>query len=225
MALELMPRPAIPAELEATRVVAIMRRTAAAAAVQTAEALLAGGLRCIEVTCDSPGAFEMIAAIRTAFGQRIQLGAGTVLDMTSAETAIASGASFLVSPHTDPELVNWACQRGVPFIAGALSPTEILTAWRAGAPLVKLFPAGSVGADYVKDIRGPMREIPLLLTGGITLENASGFFSAGAWGIGIGSALVDSGLVARGEFAEIERRAREFIHLALTRSTGGPAPA
>jgi 2-dehydro-3-deoxyphosphogluconate aldolase/(4S)-4-hydroxy-2-oxoglutarate aldolase len=202
-----------------------MRRTAAAAAVQTAEALLAGGLRCVEVTCDSPGAFEMIAAITATLGQRVQLGAGTVLDVTSAESAVAAGASFLVSPHTDPELIRWAAHRGVPFIPGALSPTEILTAWRAGASIVKLFPAGSVGADYVKDVRGPLREIPLLPTGGITLENADGFLSAGAWGIGIGSALVDSSLVARGEFAEIERRARNFIQLALRRSTAGPVRA
>jgi 2-dehydro-3-deoxyphosphogluconate aldolase/(4S)-4-hydroxy-2-oxoglutarate aldolase len=210
----MMHRPSVPGELEATRIVAIMRRTAETAAVETAEALLAGGLCALEVTCDTPGAFEMIAAIKATLGTRACLGAGTVLDVASAASALAAGAAFLVSPHNDPELIQWASARGVPFIPGALSPTEVLTAWRAGAALVKLFPAGSLGAEFLKDIRGPLREIPLLPTGGITLDNATSFLRAGAWGLGIGSALVDPKLVASGDYPEIERRARGFIQLA-----------
>lgn len=155
----------------------------------------------------------MIGAISQAVGERACVGAGTVLDVSSASAGIGAGASFLVSPHTDPNLIEWASEHGVPFIPGAFTPTEVLNAWRAGAALVKLFPAGSVGADFIRDLRGPLREIPLLPTGGITLDNAAQFLRAGAWGLGIGSALIDP----RGDYAEIERRARELIRLARER--------
>ena len=207
-------RPEIPAQLAATRLVAILRRTDAAAAVETAEALLAGGIRCLEVTCDSPGALEMIVAIDRALGGRALVGAGTVLDAATAEAALEAGARFLVSPHLDVDLVSRLTQRGVVWLPGAFTATEILAAWRAGASVVKVFPSGPVGPAYIRDMRGPLRNLPLLPTGGVTLENAGAFFRAGAWGLGIGSALVDPGLVARREFAELQRRAASFVQVA-----------
>ena len=211
-------RPAIPTQLEQTRLVAIMRRTDASLAVETARALVAGGIRSLEVTCDSPGAFDMIAAIDRALSGVALVGAGTVLDEANAEAAVRAGAKFLVSPHTDPQLIASFAARGIPWIPGALTPSEILSAWRAGASVVKLFPAGPVGPGYVKDIRGPLREIPLLPTGGVDLDNAPMFFEAGAWGLGVGSSLVGVG-----DVGEIERRAAAFVEIAARKNSVGVA--
>jgi 2-dehydro-3-deoxyphosphogluconate aldolase/(4S)-4-hydroxy-2-oxoglutarate aldolase len=211
-----MPRVSIPAALEESRVVAILRRTEAALAVETAHALLRGGISVIEVTLNTAGALEMLRAMREAVGDRAVLGAGTVLDSAAAEAALQAGAQFIVSPHTDTALVGDMAARGVPCIPGAFSPTEVLTAWRAGASLVKLFPAGPVGAGYLRDVRGPLADIPLLPTGGVTLDNAATFIAAGAWGLGLGSALVAPDLVAAGRFDELSRRAAAFAEIAAS---------
>ena len=205
---------AVPAALEKSRVVAILRRTEAHLAVETAEALLKGGISVIEVTLNTPGALDMLRAMRDAVGDRAVLGAGTVLDIAAADEALAAGAQFIVSPHTDLDLVREMASRGVPCIPGALSPTEVLSAWRTGASVVKLFPAGPVGAGYLKDLRGPLADIPLLPTGGVTFENAATFIAAGAWGLGLGSALVAPDLVASGRFDELTRRAAAFAVIA-----------
>jgi 2-dehydro-3-deoxyphosphogluconate aldolase/(4S)-4-hydroxy-2-oxoglutarate aldolase len=206
----------IPAALEESRVVAILRRTEARMAVETAEALLRGGISVIEVTLNTSGALEMLRAIRDAVGDRAVLGAGTVLDMAAADAALKAGAQFIVSPHTDVVLVRDMASRGVPCIPGAFTPTEVLTAWRAGASVVKLFPAGPVGAGYLRDLRGPLADIPLLPTGGVTLDNAASFMAAGAWGLGLGSALVAPDLVAAGRFDELTRRAAAFAAIAAS---------
>lgn len=207
-------RPAVPPALEETRIVAILRRTDAARAIETARAILAGGVRAIEVTCDSPGVLEMIGAIKAAFGDRMLVGAGTVLDIETADAALAAGATYIVSPHTDPTLIGAMAERGIPCVPGAFTATEVLTAWRAGATLVKLFPSGPVGPGYLRDLRGPLRQVPFLPTGGVTLDNAPAFIAAGAWGLGIGSALVDGPLVAAGRFDELTRRAAGFVAAA-----------
>ncbi|MBV9172587.1 MAG: bifunctional 4-hydroxy-2-oxoglutarate aldolase/2-dehydro-3-deoxy-phosphogluconate aldolase [Chloroflexi bacterium] len=209
-----MKRPSVPDQLEQSRVVAIMRHTDPSAAVKTVEALLKGGVCAIEVTFNSRGVLEMIRDIDARFGNGVLLGAGTVLSRDAAEQALQAGAKFIVSPHTDAQLVCAMADRGVPCIPGALTATEIVTAWNAGASVVKLFPAASVGIGYLKDMRGPLNDIPLLPTGGISLDNAAEFMRAGAWGLGIGSSLVDSKLIAAGDFAEITRRARGFSQAA-----------
>jgi len=184
-----------------------------------AEALLAGGIDTLEVTCDSPGVLEMIQAIAAALGDRVLLGAGTVLDASTAQAALDAGAQFLVSPHTDADLVRSFTSRGTPWIPGAFTATELLTAWRAGASVVKLFPAGSVGPTYIKDLRGPLREVPLLPTGGVTLDNAVSFFEAGAWGLGMGSALVEHGI----GLGDLEARARRLCAIVSAHSAKAPA--
>ena len=209
-----MRKVAIPPALEQSRVVAILRRTEAALAVETAEALLAGGISVIEVTLNTPGALEMLRAMRDAVGDRAVLGAGTVLDIAAADEALDAGAAFIVSPHTDIELVHEMAGRGVPCIPGAFTATEVFSAWRAGASVVKLFPAGPVGASYLKDLRGPLSDIPLLPTGGVTLDNAATYIAAGAWGLGLGSALVAPDLVAGRRFDELTRRAAAFAAIA-----------
>ena len=207
-------RPAIPDALERGRVVAIMRHVEAALAVAAARALVAGGVPVIEVTMNSAGALAQLEAIRDAAIPGILLGAGTVMEHAGMEAALGAGATFMVSPHTDVALVRAAAGLGVPFIPGAATATEVVAAWTAGASAVKLFPAGALGAGYLKDLRGPLPQVRFLATGGIDLDNAPSFVDAGAWGLGLGSCLVDPRLVAAGRFDELEARARRAAEIA-----------
>ncbi len=204
----------IPDPLERSRIVAILRRTEPGLAAETARALVDGGVPVVEVTCDSPGVLEMLDAIHRTLGDRVLLGAGTVLDLETAEAAIAAGARFIVSPHTEPPLIETLAAQGIPCLPGAFTASEVLAAWRAGAALVKLFPVGAVGPAHLRDLRGPLRAIPLMPTGGVTLDNAAAFIAAGAWGLGLGSALADPALVASRRFDEVRRRAAAFAALA-----------
>ncbi|HVS06158.1 MAG TPA: bifunctional 4-hydroxy-2-oxoglutarate aldolase/2-dehydro-3-deoxy-phosphogluconate aldolase [Candidatus Dormibacteraeota bacterium] len=183
-------RPRIPEEIHASRVIAIGRRLEPNSIPQVAEALVAGGVRAFEVTLDSPDAIDAIRSLaeRHTDGSLL-VGAGTVLDVASAAAAVQAGARFLVSPHTDLELIDWAVSRRMPFFPGAFTASEILAAWRAGASAVKLFPASAVGPAYVREMRGPLADVPLIPTGGVTLENAAAFIAAGAVAVGVGSWL------------------------------------
>jgi 2-dehydro-3-deoxyphosphogluconate aldolase / (4S)-4-hydroxy-2-oxoglutarate aldolase len=204
----------LPTLLESTRLVAIMRHIPPAEAVRTAEALVAGGVRALEVTLNSAGALEMIRAIVDALGDKVLIGAGTVLSTEAADAAFEAGVQFVVTPHTDDALIRHVVSHGVPIIPGALTPSEVLRAWNAGASAVKIFPAGPVGPGYVKDLRGPLPEIPFVPTGGITLENAEAFITAGAWGLGLGSALVDMQLIAGGDWSALSVRAAALARVA-----------
>ncbi len=154
---------------------------------------MAGGVRAFEVTLNSPDAFGAISALAERWGERLLVGAGTVLDVDGATRAVDAGARFIVSPHTESALIDWALARGLPVFPGAFSPTEILTAWRAGATAVKLFPASVAGPAFVREFRGPFRDIPLIATGGVTIETAPAFLGAGAVAVGIGSWLTGDG--------------------------------
>jgi 2-dehydro-3-deoxyphosphogluconate aldolase / (4S)-4-hydroxy-2-oxoglutarate aldolase len=189
-------RPAIPAGITTCGVVAIGRHVPVAAAPAIAEALAAGGVRAFELTLNDPetAALRSIeAAARGAAELGLEIGAGTVLTIAAAERALDAGATFLVMPHLDPGLVAWAAARGVPTLPGCATPTEVLAAWRAGAAAVKVFPASSLGAAFVRECRGPFPDIPLLPTGGVTLETAPAFIAAGAIGVGMGGWLLGDG--------------------------------
>jgi 2-dehydro-3-deoxyphosphogluconate aldolase/(4S)-4-hydroxy-2-oxoglutarate aldolase len=191
-------RPAIPAPILAGRIIAIGRGLDPRAVVTIGEALVDGGVRSFEVTLDSPGAFDAIASLSERWSPtELLVGAGTVLDRGSAERAVTAGARFLVMPHTDAELVGWAADRDLPSFPGALTPTEILAAWRAGAAGVKLFPAGVLGPAFVRDLAGPFAGIPLVPTGGVTAVSAPDFIAAGAVAVGLGSWLTGGGDPAR----------------------------
>jgi 2-dehydro-3-deoxyphosphogluconate aldolase/(4S)-4-hydroxy-2-oxoglutarate aldolase len=204
----------VPGALEMTRLVAILRHTPPVLAVKTAEALLAGGVRVLEVTLNSSGALEMLRALHDAVGEPLLLGAGTVLSPQAADAALEAGARFVVTPHTDEVLIRHVVGRGVPMIPGALTPSEVLRAWNAGASAVKLFPAGSVGPAFLNDLRGPLPEVPFIPTGGVTLNNAEAFIQAGAWGLGLGSALADPRLIAAEDWPELSRRAAALAKIA-----------
>ena len=190
-------RPAIPGPILAGRLIAIARRLPAGALPALAAALREGGVQAFEVTLNAPDALDGIAAVAAAEAARgadgLLVGAGTVLTREQAAAAIGAGARFLVMPHTDPDLVAWAAARGVPSFPGAMTPTEILAAWRSGAAAVKVFPAGTLGASFVREVRGPLGEIPLVPTGGITADNAGSFLGAGAVALGVGGWLTGGG--------------------------------
>jgi 2-dehydro-3-deoxyphosphogluconate aldolase/(4S)-4-hydroxy-2-oxoglutarate aldolase len=186
-------RPPLPEEIAGPRVVAIGRALPSDQVERIAEGLVAGGIRAFEITLNSPDALSAISMLAERWGDRLLVGAGTVLDIDGAKRAADAGARFIVSPHTDPELVGWAVGRGLPVFPGAFSPTEILRAWNAGATAVKLFPASVAGPAFVREFRGPFRDIPLIATGGVTIESAPAFLAAGAAAVGLGSWLTGDG--------------------------------
>lgn len=189
-------RPAIPAGVVSAGVVAIGRHVAAGAVPVVAEALVSGGVRAFELTLNEPEAEALRAievAARVGLDLGLEVGAGTVLSIDAAGRAIDAGATFLVMPHLDVDLVAWAAGRGIPAFPGCATPTEILAAWRAGAAAVKFFPASSAGPGFVREMRGPFPDIPLMPTGGVTLETAPAFIAAGAVAIGMGGWLLGDG--------------------------------
>lgn len=193
-AAEALARPEIPDAIRAGRIVAIGRRLDPATVPSIAAALLESGVRAFEVTMDSRGGLDVIAALVARFSHDdFLVGAGTILDSETAAAAVDAGARFVVTPHSDHALIRWAVERGIPCFPGAFTPTEILAAWRAGASAVKLFPASAVGPSFVREMRGPLLEIPLVPTGGVSLESAPAFLAAGAVAVGMGSWLTGSG--------------------------------
>jgi 2-dehydro-3-deoxyphosphogluconate aldolase/(4S)-4-hydroxy-2-oxoglutarate aldolase len=189
-------RPEIPAGLAAGGVVAIGRHVPAAAATDVAAALAGGGVRAFELTLNEPeaDALRSIEAVaRVAPGLGLEVGAGTILSIEAAQRALDAGATFLVMPHMDTALVAWAAARGIPALPGCATPTEALAAWRAGAAAIKLFPASVAGPAFVRELRGPFPDIPVVPTGGVTLESAPAFIAAGAVAVGMGGWLLGRG--------------------------------
>lgn len=172
------------------KIVAIVRGVRPDAVPDIAAALHAGGIRLLEITLNSPDALAVIRNLSVRMGDRLLVGAGTVLDAAEAQAAIDAGARFIISPALDIPTIQVTRQLQAVSIPGAFTATEILTAYRNGADIIKVFPA-SVGAGYFRDLRGPLPHIPLMPTGGVSLENISDFHKAGAVAFGIGSALVD----------------------------------
>lgn len=190
-------------------VVAIARRLDPVRAVAIADALAAGGVGAFELTLNEPEA-DALRAIETVARERpnidVEIGAGTILSIESASRAIDAGATFLVMPHLDVELVAWIAERGVPALPGCATPTEALAAWRAGAAAIKLFPASVTGPGFVRELRGPFPDIPVVPTGGVTLENAPAFIKAGAVAVGLGSWLIGDT-----DPATVTDRARQIV--------------
>lgn len=211
-----MRRNPAPAALVETRVVAIFRRLSTAQAVTAARALAGGGVRCVEITMDSDGALDTIAALRDAVGDRVAVGAGTVMDMPTARSAADAGARFFVSPHTDEALIGDVHALGIPYVPGAFTASEIVRAWTAGATAVKVFPSSTVGPRYIRDLLGPLRHVPLVPTGGITPETAAEFLAAGAWAVGVGAQLVPLDLLDGGRTAELTARAAALMDAVRT---------
>ncbi|MCA9087304.1 MAG: bifunctional 4-hydroxy-2-oxoglutarate aldolase/2-dehydro-3-deoxy-phosphogluconate aldolase [Planctomycetaceae bacterium] len=191
--------------------VAIIRAPSGEQLVQVAEALLAGGIDVLEVTFTVPGILDILKEIRAALGDRILLGAGTVLDPETARAAILAGAEFIVTPTVNPDVIRMCHRYDKLVMAGAFTPTEILTAWDAGADIVKLFPADIGGPSYLKTIHGPLPQVRLLPTGGVNLNTLKDFVDAGACAVGLGSALVEKAALANGDMMRVQTQAAAFV--------------
>ncbi len=179
------------------------------------EACLNGGIRVAEITMTVPGAIPALEKLAARFSGKMLLGAGTVLDAETARISILAGAEFLVTPNLRLATIEMAKRYSKAIVPGALTPTEVLTAWEAGADGVKVFPCGNVGgAKYIKSLKGPFPQIELVPTGGVTLESIGDFFKAGCCAVGIGGELCDAVLMKEGRFSDIEERARQFLAAA-----------
>ena len=192
-------------------VVAVIRLQDGSKLRAVVNALARGGITALEITMTVPRAIELIAEIAPSLPPGFLLGAGTVVDPDTARAAVKAGARYIVSPVFRPAVIEATHAAGAAAMPGCFSPTEILAAWDAGADVVKVFPATALGPAYFKDLRGPMPQVRLMPTGGVSLENAAEWIRAGAVAIGVGGALVDSKLVAAGDFAGITERARRFV--------------
>jgi 2-dehydro-3-deoxyphosphogluconate aldolase/(4S)-4-hydroxy-2-oxoglutarate aldolase len=196
--------------LAATRVVAILRGHDAGRMAQTARALAGAGVRCIEVALNTTGALAALRGLAADPPVGALLGAGTVLDPGDARNAVAGGARYLITPNVDVDVIAAGRSLGVPVIPGAFTPTEIAAARRAGAAAVKVFPAGTGGPGYLRAVRAPLRDIPLVATGGIELDAASAYVAAGALGVGMGRPLIGDALEG-GSLDALADRARRLL--------------
>jgi len=194
--------------------VPVIRAESPALAGQAIEAIRAGGVNVLEITMTVPGAVRLIEEVAGRYGKDAVVGAGTVLDPETARACILAGARFVVSPCLNLETIACCRRYGVAVLPGALTPTEVVTAWQAGADMVKVFPAGAVGgASYVKALKAPLPQIDLVPTGGVSLKTAADFIKAGATALGVGADLVDTKALAGGQAGEVTRRARELVEI------------
>jgi 2-dehydro-3-deoxyphosphogluconate aldolase/(4S)-4-hydroxy-2-oxoglutarate aldolase len=193
-------------------VIPVIRAKSADEALKVVEAIREGGINTIEITMTVPGAIGVMERLAKEAGGEIVLGAGSVLDPETARASILAGAEFIVGPCLNLELVRLCKRYSKIIIPGAMTPTEILSAWEMGADIVKVFPAGQLGGpSYIKSIKAPLPQILLNPTGGVSLDNAGEFIEAGASVISAGSALVDRKAVAEGKFEVITRKAEQFV--------------
>ena len=200
-------------------IVAVIRAPSGEVLVDVAEALLAGGVDCMEIKFTVPKAHQILETVADRLGDNVLLGAGTVLDPETARTALLAGARFIVSPTVNIDTIR-LCKRYTALVMpGALTPTEILTAWEAGADIVKVFPSEVTGPAYLKAVLAPLPQVRLMPTGGVNLQTAAAFLKAGACALGIGGSLVSAEAVKNRDLAGIESLARQYV--AIVRETRG----
>jgi 2-dehydro-3-deoxyphosphogluconate aldolase/(4S)-4-hydroxy-2-oxoglutarate aldolase len=192
----------------------VLRASSAEEALALAQAIEAGGITAIEVTMTVPGAVEVIRTLIDQTGDRILIGAGTVLDPETARACMLAGAAFIVSPSLNLKTIEICHRYSIPVIPGALTPTEVVTAWEAGADVVKVFPCSAMGgAKYLKALKAPFPQIELIPTGGVSLSTAAEFLAAGAFALGVGADLVDPRAIAAGTPELITQNARQYVEI------------
>jgi 2-dehydro-3-deoxyphosphogluconate aldolase/(4S)-4-hydroxy-2-oxoglutarate aldolase len=193
-------------------VVPVIRTSTAESAIKSIQAIHRGGIRAAEITMTVPGAIRALEKIADEFGDKIILGAGTVLDPETARICMLAGAQFFVTPNLKLATIEMVKRYSKLIFPGALTPTEVLTAWEAGADAVKVFPCGAVGgAKYIKALRGPFPQIEMIPTGGVNLETAGDFLKAGACAVAVGAELIDPKTIAEGKYEVFEDRARKYL--------------
>ncbi|MFD2655055.1 bifunctional 4-hydroxy-2-oxoglutarate aldolase/2-dehydro-3-deoxy-phosphogluconate aldolase [Gracilibacillus thailandensis] len=194
------------------KLVAILRGVPPEHILDVAHALHQGGIRTLEITVDTPNVLDAIEQVSKEFDQELIIGAGTVLDPETARAAIMAGAQFIFSPTVDIDTIKLTKRYGIVSIPGAMTPTEILTAYENGADLIKVFPATVLGPTYIKDIKGPLPHIPLMPTGGVNLNNISAYFQGGAVAAGLGSSLVKKQRTySKEDLQALTQRAKQFV--------------
>jgi len=193
-------------------IVPVVRTTSAESAILAIEAIYNGGIRAAEITMTVPGALKALEKVAAKFGDKIVLGAGTVLDPETARICTLAGAEFFVTPALKPATIEMARRYSKVICTGALTPTEVLTAWEAGSDIVKVFPCGAVGGPkYIKALKGPLPQIEMVPTGGVNLETAGEFLKAGACAVAVGGELVDPKLIKSGKYDEMTRLAEQYL--------------
>ena len=201
-------------QIKDTGVIPVVRATSADEAMRAIDAIREGGIAVLEITMTVPGAIGVIEQVSARYGKDALVGAGTVLDPEIAEACISSGAQFIVSPALNPETIAYCRRHDVAVMPGALTPTEVVQAWSAGADLVKVFPAGAVGGpSYLRSLKAPLPQIELVPTGGVSLKTAADFIRAGAAALGVGADLVDINAIREGQGALITERAKQFMEI------------
>lgn len=207
-------------EIMEAGVVAVIRTNSGAELVSICEAMVEGGITGVEITMTSPGAIEAIYEASKVLKGKAIIGAGSVLDPETARAAMLAGADFIVSPVLNLDVIELCKRYGKIVIPGAFSPTEILTAWQAGADVVKVFPATRLGPSFIKDIRGPLPQVRLTPTGGVNIDNLGDFLKAGAVFVGVGSALVSKKDVAEQNWSALAKRAEDYVKAAKAARIG-----
>src|SRR5436190_15342507 len=193
--------------------VAVVRAPDSARLVEVCRALADGGVTVVEITMTVPDALDVVRAVRRALGDRLLLGAGTILDAETARAALLAGAEYLVAPTVNLDVIRLCRRYGKLVMPGAFTPTEILTAWEAGADIIKVFPAEVVGPAFFKALRGPLPQVRLMPTGGVDLSTAAAFLKAGACCLGVGGQLVEPKAVAAGNFDRLRDLARQYVQI------------
>jgi 2-dehydro-3-deoxyphosphogluconate aldolase / (4S)-4-hydroxy-2-oxoglutarate aldolase len=192
-------------------IVPIVRTTDAESAIRSVEAICEGGIPCAEITMTVDGAIRALERVAAKFGDKILLGAGTVLDPETARACMLAGAEFFVTPCLNPSTIEMAKRYSKAIFPGALTPTEIMAAWQAGADAIKVFPCSALGgAKYIKALRGPFPQIEFVPTGGVNLETLGDFIAAGCSAVGVGSELIDAKTIAAGKYEIFVERAKQF---------------
>lgn len=193
-------------------IIAIMRAKSSDQLIKAAEGIRSGGINVIEVTMTTPGALDVVKQAKIKFGEDVLFGVGSVTDPETAESAIQAGADFIVGPTLNLEVISLCNQTDIPVIPGCYSPTEVLTAWNAGADLIKLFPASVGGPSLIKAILAPLPQVEIVPVGGVNLDTAADFIRNGAVALGIGSALINQSLLEANDMDELTRRTSAFIN-------------
>ncbi len=194
-------------------IVAVIRANSGDLLADVAEALLAGGVKVMEITFTVPAAVRVLETVAQRMGDRVLLGAGTVLDAETARAALLAGAQFIVAPNTNLDVIRLCRRYDKLVMPGALTPTEVVTAWEAGADIVKIFPSEITGPKYLKALHGPLPQVRLMPTGGVDLNTAAEFLRCGACALGVGGSLVEKKAVETGNLARIESLARQFVQI------------
>jgi 2-dehydro-3-deoxyphosphogluconate aldolase/(4S)-4-hydroxy-2-oxoglutarate aldolase len=194
-------------------IVAVIRAPRGELLADVAEALLSGGVEVMEVTFTVPRALEVLQRVAERMGDKVLLGAGTVLDAETARAAMLAGAEFIVSPTVNLDVIRLCRRYDKAVMPGAFTPTEVLAAWEAGADIVKIFPSDVTGPKYIKALRGPLPQVRMMPTGGVNLQTAAEFLRAGACALGIGGSLVEPQAVAAGDLKRIESLAKQYVQI------------